>query len=58
MHRCINCGKSTEEMPLLEFSFNFIKYYICSGCLPILLHSPGKLADKLPGAENIQPAKH
>ena len=58
MHQCINCERNEDEMPLLKFKFKGEKVYICSGCMPILLHSPAKLADKLPGAENIEPAKH
>jgi hypothetical protein len=58
MNQCINCERTEEEMPLLNFDFKGEKVYICSGCMPVLLHSPAKLAGKLPGAEKIEPAKH
>jgi hypothetical protein len=32
--------------------------YICPQCLPILIHKPANLADKLPGMEKIQPLQH
>lgn len=55
---CVNCGRDGDEIPVLHFQFKGQPYGICSGCLPILLHKPGKLAGKLPGAEEIEPASH
>lgn len=58
MHTCLNCNRSENEMPLITIQYKGDTIYLCSGCLPILLHSPEKLSGKLTDAENIQPAKH
>lgn len=46
---CLNCGASEEERPLLSLKFQQKEFYICPQCLPILIHEPNKLVEKLPG---------
>ena len=46
---CINCGKSEQETPLLHLSFKGESKQICGQCLPILIHKPHLLIEKLPG---------
>jgi hypothetical protein len=58
MHTCLNCNRSENEMPLIVLQYKGDTIYLCSGCLPILLHSPAKLSGKLTDAESIQPANH
>jgi len=58
MHSCLNCNRSEDEMPLVNLQYMGEKIFICSGCLPVLLHSPAKLIGKLAEAEKIQPANH
>ena len=58
MHTCLNCNRSENEMPLIHLQYRGEVLFLCSGCMPILLHSPGKLIGKLPDAEKIQPAHH
>lgn len=53
MHICLNCDTSEQEKPLLVIKFQGEDIYICPQCLPVLIHKPGTLADKLPGAENF-----
>jgi hypothetical protein len=55
---CINCEKSQAETPLLRFTFQGDDLYICSSCLPILIHKPDRLADRLAGAERIEASQH
>ena len=49
MKNCLNCGKSEQEVPLLHLTFKGESKHICAQCLPILIHKPQQLADKLPG---------
>jgi hypothetical protein len=46
---CVNCGKSEEETPLLNLTFKGESKHICAQCLPILIHKPHLLVEKLPG---------
>jgi hypothetical protein len=53
--RCIHCDRSSDEAPLLALRFAGGEYWICSQHLPILIHKPSQLADKLPGADRLSP---
>jgi len=56
---CLNCGLSEQEKPLLTIKYQSSEIYICPQCLPVLIHKPAHLAQKLPGAENFGgPAEH
>lgn len=46
---CLNCGISEQERPLLTIKFQGKEFHICPQCLPILIHEPGKLVEKIPG---------
>ncbi len=55
---CLNCNISESEIPLVNLNYNGKPAYICSRCLPLLIHHPEQLIGKLKGAENIPPAEH
>lgn len=57
INHCLNCNASENEMPLINLVYAGKPAYICSKCLPILIHQPEKLIGKIDGAENILPAK-
>jgi hypothetical protein len=46
---CLNCGKSEQEVPLITLTFKGEAKHICPQCLPILIHKPQQLTEKLPG---------
>lgn len=50
---CLNCGLSEQEKPLITIKFQGNEIYICPQCLPVLIHKPANLAEKLPGAESF-----
>ena len=50
---CLNCGLGQEAVPLLEVAFKDSDWWICPQCLPILIHKPAQLAEKLAGAEDL-----
>jgi len=56
--RCVNCGSSEQEVPLVVLRYAGESQWICSGCLPVLIHRPEQLIGKLAGAENIRPTQH
>ena len=56
---CLNCGTSEEEKPLLTLKFRGEELYLCPQCMPIMIHKPHQLAEKLPGfAPPTGPAPH
>lgn len=50
---CLVCEKSDEEVPLLVLRYQGSQIHICPFHLPILIHKPEQLADKLPGIDNL-----
>jgi len=55
---CLNCGRSEQEIPLVELHYRGESWHICPQCFPIMIHQPQKLAGKLPGAEDMLPTNH
>lgn len=45
---CLSCGTTEMERPLLTLKYQQKELYICPQCLPILIHKPYQLAEKLP----------
>ena len=56
--RCVACGRTSDEVPLLSFDYGGETARICSQHLPVLIHDPTRLAGMLPGAEGLKPADH
>jgi len=50
---CIVCNCNAEQVPLLTIQYRSQTYWICPQHLPILIHKPEQLADKLPGAGHL-----
>lgn len=50
---CLNCHRSETEIPLVSLRFNGRQTWICSLCLPVLIHKPQQLVDKLEGLAHI-----
>jgi len=55
---CLNCGRTDQQVPLLHLTFKGEPKYICPQCMPVLIHKPAQLTEKLPGIEIIPPAAH
>ncbi|MEW5957470.1 MAG: hypothetical protein AB1801_07095 [Chloroflexota bacterium] len=54
--RCLNCHRSETEIPLVTLRYAANQVWICSQCLPTLIHQPQRLVGKLAGAEKFPPA--
>ena len=54
---CIACAADSERVPLITFVFHGEEYAICPQHLPLLLHKPAQLADRLPGLEQLGPSE-
>lgn len=55
---CLYCERDSNLVPLMAVVFQGQDIWICPQHLPILIHSPAKLVDKLPGLAQISPAEH
>jgi hypothetical protein len=53
---CLSCNRSENEIPLIILTYSSRPAFICSFCLPLLIHHPEQLIGKLKGAEKIPPA--
>ncbi len=49
---CLYCEQDEQSIPLLPLQFQGKQYWICPQHLPILIHRPSQLADKLPGIQS------
>ena len=56
--QCLYCERESQEVPLIKFQYQEDEYWICPQHLPILIHKPSQLADKLPGAEQMASGNH
>lgn len=52
---CLYCERTEDEVPLIPLTYHSGQAWICPAHLPILIHKPSQLADKLPGAEDFGP---
>ena len=55
---CIACGRDAQAVPLLTLDYRGGVVRICAQHLPILIHDPGQLVGRLPGAETLSPSEH
>jgi hypothetical protein len=55
---CLNCERPETATPLVALRYNGSQAWICSQCLPVLIHQPQRLVGRLVGAENLMPAQH
>lgn len=53
VQQCLNCTRSETEIPLVILRYAGNETWICSQCLPVLIHRPEQLAGKLTGADKF-----
>jgi hypothetical protein len=54
---CLYCDRTSDDVPLIQLHYQGEMRYICAQHLPIVIHQPQKLADKLPGVERLDPSE-
>ncbi len=45
--KCLYCDKTSDETPLVNLTYQGQPLWICPQHLPLLIHEPAKLADRL-----------
>lgn len=58
LNHCLSCNRSENESPLVTLTYSRKQMFICTICLPILIHHPETLIGKIEETENILPAEH
>jgi len=58
LYQCLNCGRAETDIPLVSLRYAGSQAWICSQCLPTLIHQPQQLAGKLAGADSFPPVEH
>ena len=53
--KCLYCEQISDDVPLVALQYKEKQIWICTQHLPLMIHNPQKLVDKLPGAEQITP---
>ena len=51
---CANCGNSENDAPIIQFKFKGETLWICSSCMPTLIHKPDQLISRLVKSDDIQ----
>jgi predicted SprT family Zn-dependent metalloprotease len=57
-YRCLNCERTESQIPLVNLRYQGQMAFICSQCLPLLIHQPQALVGKLRGAEEMAGSPH
>ncbi len=52
-HQCLNCNRPETQVPLVALRYQKQETWICTQCLPTLIHHPYQLADKLVNADQL-----
>lgn len=55
-YACLNCDRSEADVPLVSLRHAGSQTWICTQCLPTLIHHPGRLSEKLVNADQLTPA--
>ncbi|HYM60674.1 MAG TPA: hypothetical protein VEZ11_07260 [Thermoanaerobaculia bacterium] len=54
LHACILCERTSDEVPLVVIEYRGSTLHICSQHLPVLIHNPAELAERMPGVEKLK----
>ena len=58
VQHCLNCTRPETEIPLVTLRYAGNEAWICSQCLPVLIHHPEQLVGKLAGADQFGTTPH
>ncbi len=55
LQTCINCERPENVVPLVSLTFAKNATWICTQCLPTLIHDPNKLVGKFENMDTNNP---
>jgi hypothetical protein len=57
LNKCINCEREENVAPLVSITFAKNPSWICTQCLPTLIHNPAQLQSKFENMNVEDPVK-
>ena len=57
LNKCINCEREENIFPLVSITFAQNATWICTQCLPTLIHNPAQLQSKFESMKVENPPK-
>jgi hypothetical protein len=54
---CLNCKRTSDQVPLLNLKYTGQEYWVCPQCLPVMIHKPERITS-LAGEWTKNPVKH
>jgi len=57
INKCINCERDENVVPLVSITFASNPTWICTQCLPTLIHNPDQLQSKFQNMDVEDPVK-
>ncbi len=55
LKKCISCNRPENVVPLVAITFAANHTWICTQCLPTLIHDPQRLVDKFENMDTENP---
>ena len=55
---CVACERGPDTIPLVALEYRGATFWICPQHLPFLIHDPGRLVGRLPGADTLSPSEY
>ncbi len=52
--RCLNCGRDEQDVPVIAWRYQGRPLWICSDCLPLLIHKREQLMGR--GPQRLDPS--
>ncbi len=47
VQQCLNCGRTEEELPLVAQRYRGHHIWICTACMPVVIHHPERVMARL-----------
>lgn len=57
INKCISCERDDNSIPLVSISYASNPTWICTQCLPTLIHNPAQLTEKFENMNVENPVK-
>lgn len=56
-YQCLICGRSETQLPLVAQRYRGQSIWVCTGCMPLVIHHPEEVRDRLEALSGGGPRK-